>query len=76
VAKLHGFEHEHELENQIGQMDVDALGRFCLDCALVDQVRVHAYRLESQPENLLQAAKHYGVDIEAPGAPEQDGEQA
>lgn len=70
LATLYGFKTAYQLGRRIGQMDVDALGRFCLDCALVADVHVHAYTLKQQPENLLQAAKHYGVEVGASSANE------
>jgi ParB/RepB/Spo0J family partition protein len=63
LARLHGFTHHVDLGKRIGSMDVDALGRFCLDCALVHDVQVNSYSLKQQPENLMQAAKHYGVEV-------------
>jgi hypothetical protein len=36
-----------------------------MDCAIVDNVRVPAYSLDSQPLPLLALAKHYGVDVKA-----------
>lgn len=66
LASLHGFSHQGELEERIGEMDVDALGLFCLDCALIDNVAVESYRLKETPDNLLRAAAHYGVDTKAP----------
>jgi len=63
LAQLYGFKHHVDLGKHFGNMDVDALGRFCLDCALVHDVQVNSYSLKQQPENLLQAAKHYGVEV-------------
>lgn len=63
LAELHGFKHHADLGKRIGSMDVDALGRFCLDCALVHDVKVEPYSLSLQPANLMQAAKHYGVKV-------------
>ena len=70
LATLYGFKTADQLGRRIGQMDVDALGRFCLDCALVGDVHATAYSLKRQPENLLQAAKHYGVKVDAATTPE------
>ena len=64
LASVLGFKTSDELGKRIGQMDVDELGRFCLDCALIDGVKVESYRIKDQPENLLQAAKHYGVQVD------------
>lgn len=66
VAELYGFSDVEGLDELIDQMDVDALGLFCLDCALVDHVKIQGYQLEKQPEALLRAAAHYGVDPQAP----------
>lgn len=66
MASLYGFSEVAGLDELIDQMDVDALGLFCLDCALVNDVEVIAYTLEHEPDNLLRAAKHYGVDTKAP----------
>jgi len=62
MAELYDFKSSKQLEKTFGQMDMDALARFCMDCALVSKVRVHAYSIDSKPESLLQAAKHYGID--------------
>lgn len=63
VAQLYGVKAQEQLGKRIGGMDVDDLGRFCLDCALVHDVQVSSYSLKQQPENLMQAAKHYGVEV-------------
>lgn len=63
LAQLHGFEYSSDLGKRIGGMDVDALGRFCLDCALVHDVQTYYHSLQKRPENLMQEAKHYRVDV-------------
>jgi len=62
MAELYDFKSSKQLEKTFGQMDIDALARFCMDCALVSKVLVHAYSVDAKPESLLQAAKHYGID--------------
>jgi hypothetical protein len=56
-------------------MTVDECTRLLLDLALVDHVFGHSFQLEQRPENLLRAAKHYGVDVDQVRA-EIDGERA
>lgn len=55
-----------ELRAMIDGMAPQELGRLLLDCAIVDNVAVDqwSYR-HTQPEALLQAAAHYGVDVQA-----------
>jgi ParB/RepB/Spo0J family partition protein len=65
IANLHGFETEGALGDRIGQMSADQLGLLCLDCALVEEVKVDGYRLKAEPTNLLQAAAHYGIELPA-----------
>ena len=46
-------------------MDVATLTLFMLDCALIGDAYVHPFGGTSKPEQLLAAAKHYGIDAEA-----------
>jgi hypothetical protein len=50
-----------QLQKKLGSMDVADLTRLMMDCALIDGVRVDSYQLSVKPDNLLAAAKHYGV---------------
>jgi ParB/RepB/Spo0J family partition protein len=63
LADIYGIT-SHQLERRIGQMGVDDLSLFLLDCALVQGLRVYAHSLHRKPERLLDAAKHYGVDVD------------
>lgn len=65
LAKLWGASSPTVLEKRIGQLSAEDVTTFLLDCALVASVHVDAYALSRQPERLLAAAKHYGVDAAA-----------
>jgi ParB/RepB/Spo0J family partition protein len=64
MAELWGFKSEHELDKRIGQMDVELLTLFVMDCALVPDCTVETYSLNHKPTTLLHAAKHYGIDVD------------
>jgi ParB/RepB/Spo0J family partition protein len=64
VATLHGFKDAEQLVKQIGQMTVEQLTALMLDCALADHVVDDGYG-NAKPGALLNAAKHYGVDVAA-----------
>jgi ParB/RepB/Spo0J family partition protein len=64
VATLHGFKNAEQLTKQIGQMTVEQLTALMLDCALAAGVIDDGYG-HGKPESLLNAAKHYGVDVAA-----------
>jgi ParB/RepB/Spo0J family partition protein len=64
IAELWGFKSEHELDKRIGQMDLQQLPLFVMDCAIAPDCVVESYSLDRKPTTLLQAAKHYGVDVD------------
>ena len=64
MAELWGFKSEHELDKRIGQMDLQQLTLFVMDCALVPDCLVEPYTLHQKPTILLQAAKHYDIDVD------------
>jgi ParB/RepB/Spo0J family partition protein len=64
VATLHGFKNAEQLMKQIGQMTVEQITALMLDCALADHVVDDGYG-NAKPGALLNAAKHYGVDVAA-----------
>jgi ParB/RepB/Spo0J family partition protein len=64
VATLHGFKNAEQLVKRIGQMTVEQLTALMLDCALADHVVDDGYG-NAKPGALLNAAKHYGVDVAA-----------
>jgi hypothetical protein len=51
-----------EIEDRVAQMDVATLTRLMLMVALSKKVEVRSYSIDSQPEDLLALAKHYGID--------------
>lgn len=65
LARLYQVKSPAELDARINEMSLDDLGRFVLDCALVDDVEVGAYeaRNKVRPQALLAAAAHYGVKV-------------
>lgn len=62
IAALYGVK-DREIDERIDNMGPAELGLFMLDCALINNVKTNyiAYK----PENLLTAAKHYGIDVAA-----------
>lgn len=65
LAELHGFKNGDQLEKKLDQLDDQAITLLMLDCALIDEVRVHPHGNAREPVPLLKAAKHYGVDVDA-----------
>lgn len=65
MAKLLGAEDVIEVRKAIGQMDVPSLTLFAMRCSLISQVAVQVHELRHEPTDLLAAAAHYGVDVEA-----------
>lgn len=65
LARLYQVKSPADLDARINEMNLDDLGRFVLDCALVDDVEVGAYeaRNKVRPQALLAAAAHYGVKV-------------
>jgi hypothetical protein len=49
---------------QIAKLSEEQLRRFVLDCALIDEVRAHAYSTD-KPAKLLGAAKRSRIDTDA-----------
>jgi hypothetical protein len=64
LARHHGFEAREALTEGLDKMSLPEITLFVIDCALVRKVQVDYYDLKSQPETLLAAAAHYGVDVE------------
>jgi ParB/RepB/Spo0J family partition protein len=64
LALLHGFKNFEQLRKGAGQMPVDKLTTLLLDCALVENVTANPWHLTVKPDTLLQAAKHWEVDVE------------
>lgn len=64
MAELWGLRNEQELQRRIAHMDVQQLTLLIMDCALVSDCVVSAYSLDEKPMALLQAAKHYGIDVD------------
>jgi ParB/RepB/Spo0J family partition protein len=54
----------HQSAGQIGKLSEEQLRRFVLDCALIDEVRAHAYST-GKPTKLLDAAKRSRIDTDA-----------
>lgn len=65
LALLHGLKDVEALKRQIDHMDVVQLTALVMDCAIVDDVRVHTYSLHTKPGPLLALANHYGIDANA-----------
>lgn len=65
LAAVHGAKGFDELRKTVGQLDMQACALLMLDCALLDRVNVGANELRTKPVALLEAATHYGVDVEA-----------
>jgi ParB/RepB/Spo0J family partition protein len=63
LAQLHDCKRFEDLEKKVGQLPADQLTTLLLDCALIDGVKVNAWRPE-KATGLLAAAKHYGVDVD------------
>lgn len=63
LEKLYKVGSIATLHKMVGSMDATALGQLTLDCALVFHVNAAQYGAKP-PGPLLQAAKHYGVNVE------------
>lgn len=63
VAELHGLNYGPELTPVIDTMTPDQLALLLLDFSLVQRVEVESYNLRTEPEILLDAAAHYGVQV-------------
>lgn len=61
LAEIWNCDDYEALQEKLESMDVTDLTRLMMDCALITDVRVDSYRLDTKPEALLAAAKHYGV---------------
>lgn len=61
VADLHG--PDIDLRDRVEAMSTDDLALLLLDMAMVDQVEINGYELNTEPEILLAAAAHYGVQV-------------
>lgn len=72
VADLHGA--DIDLRDRIDSMNADDLALLLLDMAMVDQVEIDAWELNTEPEILLAAAAHYGVKV-GQGTVTDDGEE-
>lgn len=64
MAELWGFKNEDQLDKKIGQMDLQQLTLFVMDCAIAPDCVVNHYELNAKPTTLLAAAKHYGIDVD------------
>jgi len=64
LCELHNAKSLAEIDKRIGSMPADQLATLMLDCALVVDVKQHAYRSD-KPEALLAAAKQAGIDVAA-----------
>jgi ParB/RepB/Spo0J family partition protein len=62
LASLYGLKSFDTLQKKVGQMNVSELTLLMMDCALVANTSPSWHNLKNQPEALLAAAKHYGVD--------------
>ena len=63
LAKLWDLKNENGLDELPDTLDLDAVTRFVLDCALVGNVHIrHVYDMTDVPTDLLAACKHYGID--------------
>lgn len=57
---------QHDSDKLIDALDLQRLGLFTLDCALVRNVHPQwTHDLKKMPAHLLAAAQHYGVDLAA-----------
>lgn len=67
LAELWGEKDRSAMDQRIGQLGLEDLTRFVLDCALVNAALVNAWQHDGRDrgavEPLLAAAKHYGVDV-------------
>lgn len=63
LCEIRGFRSATALEKTIGQMDVPTLTLFMMQCALANDVAARSHDWKSKPEDLLQAAAHYGIDV-------------
>lgn len=66
LAKLWNCGGTDALEKRLGSMSVPDLTLLMMDCALVDDVNVGFHNADHDPEALLAAAKHYGVEVQTP----------
>lgn len=65
MARLWGAESFEELGERLNTMDVPDLTALLIDCALINGVQARWHDSSLQPNQLLQAAKHYGIDPQA-----------
>lgn len=63
LAKLWGCRDFDQLQKQVGGYSVADLTQLLMDCALVDDAKVSDWQPDKQPERLMLAAKHYGIDV-------------
>lgn len=65
MARLWGAESFEELGERLNTMDMPDQTALLIDCALINGVQARWHDSSLQPNQLLQAAKHYGVDPQA-----------
>lgn len=69
IAERWGFKDREEFEETIGQLSVAKLNRLVMECAVIEDVHVNAYSVDSKPDKLLAMAKRLGVSLAPPSAP-------
>lgn len=69
IAERWGFKDRDDFEDRIGQMPVVDLNRLVMECAIINDVKVSSYSLNTKPELLLGMAKRLDVPLQRPAEP-------
>ena len=64
MADLYGVSDPNQLDARIAAMTVTELTVLLMQCALACEVAPHEYEIDREPQHLIAAAQHYGIDID------------